>query len=285
LFLSENKNKKKVFFLFSPSGKKKLLLTRQKTKKQKQKKNKKKITMASTTSSPSVLTVFPPAAMPVKLLNAYSKMNKETVLVYGQRDLTPELFRKHYLPVVRAKVEAGALFLLLARDHLFDLMSMALDSLNYKNVIVVDFDDGNGKGALEKSWGLYNSPKVQTEAVQVCVLLASSMVVFLFGNAFLDDVTEVIFFFLSLKFLDDLETLSKIDFLASLKALSRSESEAFRPLVIEPISRFLSAQSFELRHLEKIQVFLGGSPRPQADNTSSDEKKKTKSQCVCGKCP
>lgn len=241
--------------------------------------------MASTTASPSVLTVFPPAPMPAKLLSAYSKMNKETVLVYGQKDLTPELFRKHYLPIVQIKVEAEALFLLLARDHLFDLMSMALDALNYKNVIVVDFEGGNGKGALEKSWGLYNSPKVQTEALQVCVVLASSMVVFLFGNALLDDVTEVVYFFLSLKFLDNMETLGKIDFLASLKALSRSESEAFRPLVIEPVSSFFSTAAFDRNHLEQIQVFLGGSPPPQADNTSSDEKKKTKSRCVCGKCP
>jgi len=240
--------------------------------------------MASTTSSPSVLTVFPPAPMPVKLLNAYSKMNKDTVLVYGQKNLTPELFRKHYLPVVQSKVEAGALFLLLARDHLFDLMSLALDSLNYKNVIVVDFDGGDGKRALEKSWGLYNSPKVQTEALQVCVLLASSMVVFLFGDALLDDVTDVIFFFLSLKFLDNMEKMGSVDYLASLKALSRSESEAFRPLVIEPTSRFFSTGLFDLRHLEKIQVFLGGSPSPQADNTSSDEKKKTKSGCFCGQC-
>jgi hypothetical protein len=240
--------------------------------------------MASTTSSPSVLTVFPPAAMPVKLLDAYSKTNKETVLVYGQQDLTPELFRKHYLPVVQAKVEAGALFLLLARDHLFDLMSLALDSLNYKNVIVVDFDGGDGKGALEKSWGLYNSPKDQTEALLACVVIARSMVVFLFGNALLDGVTDVVRSFLSFKFMDNMETLSRDEFLASLKALSRSESEAFRPLVIEPISGFLMTGSCDRVHLEQIQVLLCGSPRPQADNTSSDEKKKTKSGCFCGQC-
>jgi hypothetical protein len=241
--------------------------------------------MASTTSSPSVLTVFPPAAMPVELLEAYSRMNKDTVFVYGQKGLTPELFRKHYLPIVKIKVEAGAIFLLLLGGHLFDLMSLTLTSLNYKNVIVVDFDGGDGWGALEKSWGLYNNPKVQTDALQVCALLASSMVVFLFGNALLDDVTEVVFFFLSVKFMENGETLGKVELLASLKALSRSESEDFRPLVIEPTSSFISTGLFKLRHLEQIQVFLGGSPRQQADNTSSDEKKKTKSPCVCGKCP
>jgi hypothetical protein len=240
--------------------------------------------MASTTSSSPVLRVFPPAPMPVKLLAPYAKMNEETVFVYGQQDLTPELFRKHYRPVVLAKAEVGALFLLLARDHLFDSMSLELDSLNYKNVIVVDIDGGDGKGALEKSWGLYNSPKVQTEALLACVVLARSMVVFLFGSALLDDVTDMVRSFLSFKFLDNMEILGRDELLATLKALSRSESEAFRPLVIEPISGFLTTGSCDRGHLEQIQVFLSGAPRPQADNTSSDEKKKTKSGCLCGHC-
>lgn len=240
--------------------------------------------MASTTGSPSVLTVFPAAPMPVELLRAYSGMNEDTVFVYGQKDLTPKLFDIHYLPIVQSKVEAGAMFLLLAGGHLFDLMSLTLRSLNYKNVIVVDFDGGDGKGALEKSWGLYNNPKVQTDALQICAFLANSMVVFLFGNALLDDVTEVVFFFLSAKFMENMETLSKTELLASLKALSRLESEAFRPLVIEPNSSFISSASLELRHPEQIQVFLGGSPSPKSDNTSSDEKKKTKSHCMCGQC-
>jgi hypothetical protein len=269
-------------------AKKKLLLTRQKTKKQKQKKNKKKITMASTPASSSMLAVFPCVPMPAELLGAYIKMNKDIVFVHGQTNLTSELFRKHYLPVIQTKVEAGALFLLDTLSPVSELTSSTLVSLNYKNVIVFDLDGADSYGALKNSWGLYNAAKDHTEVLQACLFIARSMVVFLFGDALLDGAAEMVFYFLSVKFLEVPTPLSKAELLASLMALSRSESEDFRPLVINPNWRLVPADSVDPSRVERIRVLLGGSPPPpppQADNTSSDEKKKTKSRCVCGKCP